>query len=244
MKSFICTFTSLTAAILLSGCNGGIKEYQKEVIPDTSAKNKNNFNFFDTPGPIDSSRYVIYPLIKEKAEELKEYGSSSSGSGRSKIYWNLVFYNTLTKQYHLLDTMKMIVNFYDREADVSDEHTTGGLGIADQFIFYKIICCDYNKDGSLDEGDPKYLYISDMAGNNFKQISPNGLDIAGWHTIKGTGKVFIDAIKDTNDDKKFDSDDEVIPLVYDLAKGGIAEPVFSNEFKINTERLFKKTWHK
>ena len=244
MKLFIYTLSILTFPIFLLGCNSSIKAPEDETIPDTLAKTRSGLNFFETPVAIDSSQYIIYPLIKEKAKIEREYGSSSEGSGRSTTYWNLLFYNTLTKQYHLLDTMKMIVSFYDRESDVSNTHPSDGVGIADRFIFYKIICSDYNKDSRLDEDDPKYLYVSDRNGNNFKQITPSGLDITGWHIIKNAGKVFIDAVKDTNNDKKFDSNDEMIPLVYDLVKGGMAEPVFNNEFKIATEKLLKEKWNK
>jgi hypothetical protein len=183
-------------------------------------------------------------LIKERAEEEEEYGSSSLVSkSRGTKYWNLIFYDSATKQSHLLDNAKMVITFYDREDDVSSGKINGA-GIADRFIFYKVITADLNKDGNLDDDDPKYLYTSDRSGNNFKQITPEGMDITGWHVINGTSKVLIDAIMDTNHDKKFDADDEVIPLVYDLNKGGIAEQVFSEEFKISIKKLFKNKWNK
>ncbi|HTE00619.1 MAG TPA: hypothetical protein VK668_15105 [Mucilaginibacter sp.] len=239
MKNLIRIFLFVVLAISLSNCKNSIKKGSAESIIDTAAKIKEGFKSFETPVLIDSSQYVIYPLIKEKAEAGDSYGSSYKSS--STTYWNLVFYNTSTKQYHLLDTMKMIISFFDREGDVSNDHSAGS-GIADRFIFYKITTTDFNKDGELDEDDRKYLYISDRAGNNFKQITPDSMDITGWHVVKGTSKVLIDAIEDTNHDKKFDAEDGVIPLVYDLVKGGVVEPVFNDKFRTDTKKLFKNKW--
>jgi len=229
--------------IVLSGCNNSIKRAPGDKLPDTIAMTpKTNLLDFQAPELIDSSRYVIYPLIKERSTA-EEYGSSSSG--RNATYWNLVFYNPATKEYHLLDTIKMILSSYNSgNTSSSDDKETGKMELADKFIFYSVITTDFNKDSTLDEADPKYLYISDKSGHNFKQISPDNLDVTGWHTIKGTSKVIIQTINDSNNDQKFNDDDEQIPFVYDLVTGGKAEQVFSKNFKQSTQRLYEKLWRK
>ena len=243
MKHFIRILMFLFAPLFLIACRDQTKKLPEVTIADTAAKSKDGVNGFARPVLIDSSQFVIYPIVKEKADIDDSYGSGSNSSRRSTTYWNLIFYNTATKQYHLLDTIKMIINSYDREDDISGDKTAGAAGLADRFIFYEITTTDFNKDGELDTDDPKYLYITDRSGNNFRKITPDSLDIQNWHVVKSTGKVLIDAIKDTNHDKKFDDDDEVIPLVYDLAQGGTAEPIFSTAFKIATKKLFNSKWH-
>jgi hypothetical protein len=212
-------------------------------VSDTAAASPNaGLLNFQAPELIDSSKYIIYPLIKDRSTE-ENYGSSSSG--RAATYWNLVFYNPSTKEYHLLDTSKMILSSYNNGSTSStDDKAAGKMGFADKFIFYSVITTDFNKDNTLDEDDPKYLYVSDKSGYNFKQISPDNLSITGWYAIKGTTKVIIQTIKDSNNDKKFDQDDEQVPFIYDLAKGGKAEQVFSKDFKQSTKRLYEKLWHK
>jgi|SRR5579872_4857895 len=243
MKSSVNSIISLLFIIALSGCNTPIKKANDIKASDTAALTQNtNLLNFQAPEVIDSSQYVIYPLIKEKSTE-ENYGSSSSG--RAATYWNLVFYNPSTKEYHLLDTSKMILSSYNNGGTSStDDKATGKMGFADKFIFYSVIKTDFNKDNTLDEDDPKYLYISDKSGYNFKQISPDNLSVTGWYAVKGTSKVIIHTIKDSNNDKKFDQDDEQVPFVYDLAKGGKAEQIFSKDFKENTKKLYEKLWHK
>ena len=243
MKNSANLLISVIFMIVLVGCNTSIKKTDNNKVPDTTASTRNtNLLNFQAPELIDSSQFIIYPLIKEKSTE-ENYGSSSSG--RAATYWNLIFYNPSTKEFHLLDTSKMILSSYNNGGTSSTyDKASGKMGFADKFIFYSVITTDFNKDNTLDEDDPKYLYISDKSGYNFKQISPDNLNVTGWYAIKGTSKVVIQTVKDSNNDKKFDQDDEQVPFVYDLAKGGKAEQVFSKDFKERTQKLYEKLWQK
>jgi hypothetical protein len=60
---------------------------------------------------IDSSDWVLYPLLLREFEETeKGFFKSSSYGYRERVYWNVAFYNTETKQTRLLsDSLKMVI---------------------------------------------------------------------------------------------------------------------------------------
>ncbi|MBC7401403.1 MAG: hypothetical protein H7289_15800 [Mucilaginibacter sp.] len=199
-------------------------------------------NFRD-PIYIDSTDYVMYPLSTKKDNSDGSYNKILSGTG-IPTYWNIAFYNMVSKTYHLLDDKrKMLITSYAQEG--SFQYSSAGIintNKSDDIIFYSVVVTDYNKDGKLDPDDPSYLFISDKKGNNFKQISPEGLKVTGWKTIKRTGKVLIQAVGDTNNDKKFDNDDEALPYVYDIKTGAIAQPVFGKDFTDAADQVLEKHW--
>ncbi|GAA4325685.1 hypothetical protein GCM10023149_28170 [Mucilaginibacter gynuensis] len=204
-----------------------------EVIPDSLS-----VETFTTAGiQIDSSAYVMYPLsLDEKQAEYDEYSSSKRSGGYN--YWNITFYNTETKEYHLLSAdRKMSIesySFLDEDA-ITDKDT---------LIYYDVKVTDYNKDGKLNLEDPSYLFISNKTGNNFRQISPDGYHVTNWKVTRQTGKILISARADTNRDKKFDGEDSTIPFIYDVKTGTIAVPVFNKNFFESTNKLFDKLWPK
>jgi hypothetical protein len=233
-------FITILALSTLSGCTRSHKKSVAEMTRDTTSRTTNiNVVEYETPQTIDSSKYVIYPLLKEKSTE-EEYGSSSSG--RSATYWNLVFYSPETKEYHLLDSNRMIIHSYNAGSSSDGDHNGAKAGAADRFLYYTISITDFNHDGKLDDDDPEYLFISDKSGRNFKQVSPDNFNVIEWRIVPGTGKLIIQTRNDSNRDGKFDDDDEQVAFVYDLINGGKPEQVFSKDFELKTSKLYKKLW--
>jgi hypothetical protein len=199
---------------------------------------------FKNPVIIDSTGYVMYPLAINKATSRADYSKLISGSAGRQVFWNIVFYDMIAKTYHLIDDKrKMVITSYS-PYDVSSYTNEGVMNInkKDDHIFYSVIVDDYNKDGNLDLEDPTYLFISDKKGNNFKQISPNNVNVSNWTVVKSSGKVLINIVSDNNTDKKFDEDDDSAPYIYDLKAGGIAQPILSKDFTDATIKLFEKHW--
>lgn len=207
---------------------------------------------FNQPVLIDSSVYVMYPLtLNNNDEESGGLGGSSSYS-RPTTYWNIVFYNTANGEYHLLDDKrKMVIYSYDpRNSDVGSSSSSSdfsaylenGYNQVDKLLYYSVTTLDFNKDGKINADDPNYLFISDKAGKNFKQVSPDNLNVTNWQTIKGTNKILIQATKDTNNDKKFNEKDETIPMVYDLNTNGISKDIFKDDFKIKLKKQLDEQW--
>lgn len=206
---------------------------------------------FSLPVEIDSSEYVMYPLILEDNTE-KEYGSF--GKGSRVTYWNIVFYNTGNGAYHLLDDKrKMIIYAYgpynsDDIDSPSSPNVKGNMDIGqnhvDKLLYYSIITTDFNQDGILNSKDPGYLFISDKAGKHFKQISPDKMSVDSWQPIRNTNKILIHVIADSNKDKKFSAEDKKIPMVYDLNKNGTSKAVFNEAFQLQLKTLLDNQWAK
>jgi hypothetical protein len=192
----------------------------------------------------------MYPLLLRREED--DYLGSSSG-GSSSLYWNIVFYNTSTNEYHLLDEQrKMLISEYDLKeneshsrslsSSVSDMHLQEGVNQVRKLIFYSIRTTDYNHDGVLNGLDPTYLFASDKTGHNFRQISPDSADVDEWQALDHTDKVLLQINRDTNGDNKFNSEDKLTPMIYSITTGAPAKEVFSPEFKDKAKQQLNAQW--
>lgn len=245
--SYLITVFALLFATLI-GCSSD-DNTRIEVPPPvktTDAGQPQNLSLiFNDPVVIDSTNYVMYPLAISNSSSGDDgsFKVYSGGTG-SNVYWNIVFYDVSAKTYHLLDNKrKMVITGYSPFSSSSyADNGVMNIDIKDDHIFYSVIIDDYNKDGNLDLKDPAYLFISDKEGNNFKQISPNNARVLSWNVIKSTGKVLIHIATDTNNDKKFDNNDNTAPYVYDLKNGSIAQPVLNKKFMDTAARLFTEQW--
>lgn len=240
------TFLSLLT-IGLGACNDRPREVLTDPLTEpnieTADSKYNSINLqFNNPTVLDSSDWVLYPLTLEELEET-EKGFKSSSYGRQYAYWNVAFYNTKTKQTRLLsDSLKMLITSISQKNDAitySGQRTEENKGL----IYYSIATNDFNKDGRLNSDDPKYLFISDLSGQNFKQVSPDNFDLIHWQTILESNKILIQARKDTCKDKEFDEKDETVSFIYDI-DNQIIEQVFSDEFNLMTKKLLDNQWTK
>jgi hypothetical protein len=105
-------------------------------------------------------------------------------------------------------------------------------------IYYSIITTDFNQDGKLHYGDPEYLFISELSGQGFRQISPDNFDLAYWKIIQGGNKILIQA-RNCNNGKN----DEIVAFIYDIERQEL-EPVFDQEFILKTKKLLENQWTK
>jgi len=172
---------------------------------------------------------VIYPLTyaiskkKENGGIYKSYPRSVNGP-----YWNILFYDPNTGNSNLLDSGHVMrINSF--------EQLKGKM-------MYMIKHTDYNGDGQLDDEDPTYLFISDLGGRNFKQITPNGLHISGLQVIAKSSAVLIQAITDSNHDKKFDESDDIVPMIYNPETSDIAKETIGKSGKTQISKAFSKLY--
>jgi hypothetical protein len=246
---------ALYFALLFTACNSGPQKTDAQNYADTAANPAKSIIAVlnsEDPVVIDSSENVMYPLVNKPNED---EGLSFKKDIREETYWNIIFYNTATKRYRLLDTgRKMMINSYNTSyanrqyrytdpytSDVAERSALNAIKKSN-YIFYSIIIHDFNGNGNLDNGDPDYLFISDKDGNNFRQISPDNCNVNSWELIKKSGKILMQTVSDTNHDKKFSNEDIVVPYVYDLKKGGKSEPVFDTQFSKMVNDLHQKLW--
>ncbi len=188
------------------------------------------------PEIIDDSDWLIFPLA-HKARSKTPFGSKRSYNNPG--YWNIAFYNIKTGQTRLLsDSLKMIIHSHQIKTRLV-ARVEGQLEKSERMLFYLIGTKDANRDGKLNFADPKYLFVSDLSGNNFRQISPDGYDVVDWWHIDGTAKILIQTRKYS--DKKQDKAPVNIFFSYDLDTGK-PEPVFKNDFVLKTRQLHRKLW--
>jgi hypothetical protein len=248
--------TILILTLCLFSCNSRTEEplNNKTLTAEEQSANLAKLNLdFGQPVLIDSSVYVMYPLILENNDE-SERGIGSSSYGGPTTYWNIVFYNTENDEYHLLDeNLKMVIYSYDprnsdgggssSSSDLSD-YPENGYNQVDRLLYYSITTTDFNKDGKLNSEDPSYLFISDKAGRHFKQISPDSMSVQSWQTIKGANKILMQLISDNNNDKKYTEEDMKIPMVFDLNKNLNSKEIFKEDFNLRLKKLLDDQWIK
>jgi hypothetical protein len=215
---------------------------------------------YGLPEQIDSSAYVLYPLVirrnradKGVMEKAVEYSSGSRYEEAS--YWNLVFYNPTTGASHLLDSARRMV-IYSYAPKSSEEqaiglsapafakYARGSFAQVDKLLYYSVRTLDYNRDGELTPADPNYLFISDKAGHGFRQVSPEACNVNSWQLLRATNKILLHVTADTNHNQEFDEKDTDVLLVYDLATGGPAREVLGENFKTKVKNTFYKQWAK
>jgi hypothetical protein len=200
---------------------------------------KNNLNIqTNTFSEIDSSGIIMFPLSMGESERA-DGGSLSYKSMPSNRYWNIIFLNSKSNQYHFLSDKKMLISNFDLQysSDVNRNITQ-----ASKYIFYTIKVDDYNKDKIFDNEDPQYLFVSDKEGNNFRQISPANHDLSNWQFIKSVNKVLLTAKTDSDKNNKFDEQDEVKTFEVDMGSGTEAKELFSTDFKNKLKILYDKDW--
>ena len=66
---------------------------------------------------------------------------------------------------------------------------------------------DTNKDGKLDTSDIKSLYLSDISGNHFTNISAYLEDLIDWSLIESKNRLYFRTVEDTNKNGQFDKND-------------------------------------
>ncbi len=191
---------------------------------------------------IDSSGIMMIPLaLKTEETNANSYDSYSSRNNR---FWNIVFWNSNTNEYHLLTDQKMVMS---TESQSLNTHygNDGQISFSvkpSKYLFYSVVSNDFNKDKSLNKDDPQYLFVSDKEGKNFRQISPVNYSLVRWHFIQKTNKVLLTLREDSDKNNKFESDDELVIYEVDLNKETEAREVLSTDFKRKLKVMYGSQW--
>ena len=237
---------SLLTALILISCGQNNQEPQTQRNVDNTMVDtvtvlsdpKNNLNIqTNSFSEIDSSGILMFPLSMGETE--RDGGSLSYKEMPSNSYWNIIFLNSKTNEYHLLSDKKMLIRNYDIKYSSNDNMD---IAQTSRHIFYSITSDDFNKDKKLTDEDPKYLFVSDKEGNNFRQISPSNYNLQNWQFIKSVNKIVLTVRKDSDKNNKFDDKDEVTTFEVDIDKGTQPKEVFSTDFKNKLKILYDRDW--
>lgn len=181
---------------------------------------------------IQNNDMIIYPLNLNT----EKYDSYIRGGETN--YWNLVFHNVVSGKSELLTHKKLIINRFNIGA--SDKNPSQFSILSNSYIYYEIIDSDFDDDKKLTSKDPQKLFISNLEGKSFTQISPENYALYNWKIDTKHDLILMDLIKDTNGDKVFDEKDEVDYFVYNLKTGAPAKSVFDATFKKEVKELAEK----
>ncbi|MFZ5554197.1 MAG: hypothetical protein ACOZCO_13855 [Bacteroidota bacterium] len=128
---------------------------------------------------------------------------------------NLIFYNKYTGESRkLLDEKLHIISF-------SIHHEFGK-----SVIMYDVVKNDYNEDKKFDRNDPVMLFISDLQGNNFIQLTPEDENYLTYFYYKESGRMLIKVCKDGDGNKKFDLYDQTLFREVDMKKPSLGKTLF------------------
>ncbi|RKS97924.1 hypothetical protein [Chryseobacterium defluvii] len=231
------TLYSFLLLCLLS-CNKNtenIESQSKTKTEESSIKNLNiQMNSFTE---IDSTGILIFPL--QMGQNKRDDGSYSYKKMPDNAYWNIIFLNSNTNEYHLLTEKKILILDYDYKYNAEE-----GINISKKtdHIFYDVRSLDYNNDKLINEKDPVYLFVSDRFGNNFRPISPANYSLNTWKYIQSSNKVIMTVTKDSNRDKLFDDKDEILTFEIVLDQSETPKEVFQTELKDKLKKLYDRDW--
>ncbi|MGC4129468.1 MAG: hypothetical protein QM564_07880 [Bergeyella sp.] len=207
------------------------KETELSPIENLSIQTK---DFFE----IDSTGILLFPLNMGNKERSSIYKDMPDNK-----YWNIIFLNSSTNEYHLLTEKKILISSFDYNYKHYDTETIR-VSNKTNHIFYNAIISDFNKDKLLNEEDPIYLFVSDKYGKNFRQISPDNYSLDNWKYIPSSNKVIMTATRDSNNDNVFDEKDEVSTFEIILDKDETPKEVFGNDLKKQLKNLYDRDWKK
>ena len=141
---------------------------------------------------------------------------------------NLLFYDMNTqKSYPLvLDSLHILSFALHREFERD-------------MIFYRVVKKDLNKDGKYDNLDPVMLYISDLNGENFTQITPEDEQFIDYTFYAATNTILIKTVIDSDKNLKFLTDDETSFSSMKIMEPAKAKEIFSKDLK-NSLRSYLK----
>lgn len=178
----------------------------------------------DLPIQMEGTNYLIHPVgdlrVYEKGTKAR-YGSSSvndlsftiSNLGEYEItgyLQNLKFQKIDSDSIHPLSDKPVLILTATYLKPVADK-------TQNQIMVYTLADADTNKDGKIDTGDIKTLYLSDINGEKFTKISEDFQELVDWKLVESTNRVYFRTIEDTNQNGQFDKNDVLHYNYIDLA---------------------------
>ena len=228
----------LVAIISLVSCEKSLTDIESSSNVETEPSAIENLNIqMNSFSEIDSTGILIFPL--QMGQNKRDDGDFTYKEMPDNGYWNIIFFNSITNEYHLLTDKKIMILDYDYKYN-SEE----GINVSKKtnHIFYNVRNIDFNNDKLINDKDPISLFVSDRFGKNFRQISPLNMSINNWKFIQASNKVVMTATIDSNKNKLFDGNDEV--LTFEVLLDSLVQPkeVFNSELKNTLKKLYDRDW--
>ena len=239
-KIIIFTFISIIA---FTACN---KRKDKIVLK------KNNALIIGNPLDYGMENILIFPVGSNYKPII--YDNIESGNEKDKqiSYKNNVSFSQNKSSFHDRSAEVEYINtdedkfdirnilFYDLKSGqtyplVKDTLHILSFAMHKEFgkplIFYRIVKNDYNKDSIFNSQDPVMLFVSDMYGKNFTQITPSDEQFVDYTYYKQTQTILLKTIIDSDKDKKFSNTDETNFSEMKIKEPSLAREIFKKSLK-------------
>ena len=179
----------------------------------------------------EQSDYILIPVgISPDKNEQKE-GLFSRNSNKSKNFYNIIFYHKKNANTNLLLDKEAIIksfNFLEIDALEKIEATEK---THKNFWLYRIITIDTNQDGKLNNLDANSGYISDLSGNNLRQITPDNTQLVSWSVLSEQGEILLKILNDSDKDRKFTDKDKIDFIKVNLNNPKIGTKLINNKLE-------------
>ncbi|WP_269237323.1 hypothetical protein [Flavobacterium flavigenum] len=227
MKKYL-KYTALAIAATFISCR---EEVQKpKVSYDVSNKvsvsktDSTQIEVADLPIQMEGTDYLIHPVgdlrVFEKGSKAR-YGSSTvndvsftiSNLGEYEItgyLQNLKFQKTDSDSIRPLSDKPILILTATYLKTIADK-------TQNKIMVYTLTDSDTNKDGKIDTGDIKTLYLSNISGENFTKVSTDLEELVDWNIVESKNRLYFRTIQDTNQNGQFDKNDVLHYNYIDLA---------------------------
>jgi len=195
------------------------------IVSFSQVQNRNGKNY-EQPVQVDSTDYYLIPKLVDKTNRAK-YGSGNNYYNGYGVVTDLYMYNSKTKSSKSLFGNKFCLispigysyyrNYYG--------NTNAGTAILKNEILVSAKTTDINNDGIMDDDDPTYIYMTDLKGENLRQITPDNMTVISWSLSTDDKTILVILKKDTTGNKNCEDEDELlyqINLDKDISKITIA----------------------
>lgn len=161
--------------------------------------------------------------------KMEDQGMLSNSYGSYQVYENLdvenvdirnlIFYNKFTGESKKLLQEKLHIISFSIHYEFGDE----------PIIMYDVVKNDYNADSLYNSSDPVMLFISDMSGNNFIQLTPEDETYLTYFYYAESNRLLLKVSKDGDNNKSFDPYDQTFFREVDLKKPAMGETLFGED---------------
>lgn len=170
----------------------------------------------DLPIQMEGTSYLIHPIGDFRVYEGRSrstYGTSNtdkvsfsvSNYNRFELtgfLQNLKFQHIDSTEIRFLTDKKIVISNVSYLNTIFDKSKK-------QLLVYTVVDMDTNRDKKLDANDIKALYISTIAGENFKKLSANMQELIDWNLVESKNRLYFRTIEDTNENGQFDKNDRI-----------------------------------
>jgi hypothetical protein len=199
-----------------------------------SLANELTFRYGD-PIELNDGDIIAIPIGNYMAKWNKTKKSYDSRSYETMTNWNLLFHNRMMDSTYLLTQEKMYL---------SQIQTPNTESNTPEHILYYTYAKDTDTNGILNYDDAQQLYVSNLDGSEFRQITLNNESLEHIRRSKRKNEIYIKTLIDSNKDLKFTPDDTEQWYIYDLTEKIAPKPIIDSATQNSIGKLFLENWMK